>query len=155
MAYKALHDYLSVLSSQLLSFGHSPIVLPAISQTCQVPTSVNFQPLFHLPGSPPLPSHTQILTWLIPLSLQVFGQMSPPLTFLSAHCIQNISAAHLPSSSLFIPVLLSCTRLLSLYHIIIHLFSFYVSPPFNENSVKVETFSSWFLMLYLRYRSST
>ena len=44
---------------------------------------------------------------IIPHSLQVFGQMSAPLTVPSAHCIQNIYAAHLPSSSLFTLVLLS------------------------------------------------
>ena len=88
-------------------FAQSPIVLPVISQTCQVPTSANFHSLCSLPESSRVSSDTRILMWIVPHSLQVFGQMSPPLTFPSAHCIQNICAAHLPSSSLFILVLLS------------------------------------------------
>ena len=88
-------------------FAQSPIVLPVIPQTCQVPTSANFHSLFSLPGSSLISSHTRILMWIIPHSLQVFGQMSPPLTFPSAQWIQNIYAAHLPSSSLFILILLS------------------------------------------------
>ena len=89
----------------LCSESHCP---PCHSSNMSSPHLSKFPlTLFSLPGSSLVSSHTRILMWIISHSLQVFGQMSLPLTFPSAHWIQNIYAAHLPSSSLFILVLLS------------------------------------------------
>ena len=112
-------------------FAQSPIVLPVISQACQVPTSANFHSLFSLPGSSPVSSHTWILmqSFLIPFRSLVKCQLLWHSHLLTVSKISMLPTYHLhPFLHLFY-FLLSCTHLLPLYHIIICLFSFYVSLP--------------------------
>lgn len=81
--------------------------------------------------------------------LQIFGLMSPPMTFLSAHCIWNIHAACSPSLSLYIcSTLLHCTHILSLSPIKICVFS----PTLMQTPWRWRRFFVCFLVFYLKYQ---